>query len=571
MSRDLYSLVLPKVKEYSYAADGGTFVFPDGFSAACPYPDTAEVFLSRMQKAGFRPRGGEAAVFFRRNEKIPEDGYVLRTEPDGVTAEASGKTGFCGALAVLYQLAVYGGGEIPCGVIRDRPAYPVRGIALDTVRHFISAAEIERIVEQCSLLRINSVRLHLSDDQGYRLESGKYPDLNEKASYREISPQDPAVRAGLYAPGERYGGFYTREEIRRLVSFAEARGINLIPGIEMPGHASALLSFRPQYSCSGEPLKVKGTFGVHGRIFCAGNAGTLSFLEDLLEEICSVFPSRYVHIGGDETKKEEWKKCPRCAGLIRQFGSAERVQVQFVNSVCAFLKEKGRIPLVFNESAAGGNLDPAACVQYWTEMNTGESYMIPEIAKNRKILFSNMNEFYCDYSYADIPMRATYCFSPHVKDTPVPRGNVLGIEAPLWTEWLCGDEEMERMLFPRITAVAACGWEDEKDYGAFLAREEAFVSSPALSLLHAMPREEALISGDAAISAILRNMALTGERIRSMREFDPDEPAGLAEAVGVDGGEKADPKAAARAYVLDKMRAAYSEEEIAKVLAVLGI
>ena len=570
MSENAYSMVLPKIRGCVRAAAGGRFVFSEGFSAACPYPDIAEVFTDRMRGTGYRPGAGPSVLFFEYDEKIPDGGYAVRVETDVIAVVASGRAGCSNALATVYQLAAHGADGIPCGEISDGPAYGVRGIALDTVRHFIPVAEMERIIEQCSLLKLNSLRLHLSDDQGYRLESKRYPGLNEAASFREISPQDPAVQKGLFAPGERYGGYYTQEEIRALVSFAAARGVTLIPGIEMPGHASALLSFRPEYTCSGEKLKVRGTFGVHGRIFCAGNGEAAAFIEGLLEEICALFPSEYVHIGGDEVKKDEWKKCPRCAKRIAALGSAERVQVSFMNRICAFLRKKGKTPLVFNESAAGGDLDPAACVQYWTEMNAGESYMLPEIGKGRKILFSNMNEFYCDYSYADIPMRATYNFTPHVKDAPVPRENVLGIEAPLWTEWLCEAGEMERQLYPRMTAVAACGWEEEKDYAAFLEREGAFVASPALSVLQPMPGEEAFVQGDAAIAEIIRNMALTGGRIRSMREFDENEPAGLAEAVGVDGGEKADPKEAARAYIRDRMRAAYTEEEIAKVIALLG-
>ena len=449
----------------------------------------------------------------------------------------------------------------------NTPRFSYRGFMLDTVRHFSTVEDILRILDQMAALKLNVFHWHLANDQGYRLESRRFKKLNEVASFRNLDELDPLVEKGLCQAGERYGGFYTFEQVRQVTSYAADRGITVVPEIEMPGHAAAILAAYPELSCDGRETTVAATFGIHDRVFCAGNEAVYKFLEALLDEVCDLFDSPWIHIGGDEAPKDAWHSCPKCQQLMRQrnFRSHERLQSHFTNRIISHLKTKGKTAIVWNESAYDGTLDPEAIVQYWMEMAPGESYMPKEFPMGRKLILSNQNPFYCDYSYAETPLRATLQYEPQVKDVPVPPENVLGIEATLWTEWLPTAEDREKMIWPRLLAFAECAWTKERDTEDFLERAKQYLHSNA-SFLTAMPWEQANPQGDDALRQIAQNMlALSARHARMAAKEGRTVRANVHE-----DAEPVDPQVQVFEYMKEKMLPAYTEADVKKVLYFLS-
>lgn len=442
---------------------------------------------------------------------------------------------------------------------------------LDVCRHFYPVEEIKRILEQCALLKLNRFHWHLSDDQEFRLESKRFPQLNQTGSFRILSPDDPLVARGAAEAGTAYGGYYTQEEVRNIVAYAKARQIEIIPELEVPGHSSSILASFPQYTCSGEPLRVKNTFGVHERIFCAGNQEGYQFLYELLKEIFDLFPFHYVHLGGDEAPKRIWHECPKCSSLLKREGLSgyEALQAYFTGKLIDFCKAEGKVPVVWNESAASGELDEAAVVQYWAELAPGQSYMPPEFEKGRRVIFSCQNQFYCSNSYAEMPLRATLLYETEVKGTPVPEENVLGVEAAMWTEWTPESSDIEAMMYPRLLALAECGWCRQKKTEEFLSRARRYLEIKELNILSPIAWEEATVSGEKALEMIARSMLELGRKYGSMSTGDSAEAAGKAEAVVPEGLQSIDMAVMIRMYMEEKMRGAYTTEEIEKVIQMI--
>jgi hexosaminidase len=314
---------------------------------------------------------------------------------------------------------------------------------------------------------------------------------------------------------------------------------------------------------------VKNTFGIYERIICAGNESAHEFLYQLLDEVCELFPSKYIHLGGDEVPKKSWKSCPHCNKLMEEMGipNYDSLQSYLANKMITHIGKKGKTGIVWNESVIGGGLEESTVVQYWIEMAPGPSYMEPELAKGRKLILSAMNQFYCDYSYADIPMKATLMYEPEVKGIKVSKENVLGIESPMWTEWTPENEDIEKMMYPRLLAVAECGWTQKRDWEDFVQRAESYLTIEALNILTPMPWEQATIHGKEALKMIVKNMLELSQKYSNMSQnVDED---GKVEAVLPEGTDPIDPSAMMHQYIHDKMKAAYTQEEINEVLAMM--
>ena len=546
-----------------YVSGEGTFALPDLVIMAPEFPAVNKVFEQRVSRLkDYKVEAGKEPVIALIKEKLGEEAYRLEIMPEKVTVYAEGETGYSNALASLYQLLANGKGTVSCCSFSDTPKYGKRGLMLDACRHFFSVEEIKKILEQCALLKLNHFHWHLSEDQGFRIESKKFPQLNQISSYRKLNEKDPLVEKGIDTAGKRYGGFYTQEEIKDLVGFAADRQIEIIPEIDLPGHTVAILAAFPEYSCSGEALEVANTFGVFERVFCAGKEESYHFLYELLDEVCGLFPSKFIHIGGDEVPKSEWHICEKCNHVMKEknFSNYEQLQAYFTGKIIGHLKGKGKVPIVWNEAAASGELDENAIIQYWMEMAPGASYVVPEFSKGRKLILSSMNQLYCS-SYADVPLKTMLLYEPEVKGTPVPAENVLGIEMALWTEWTPENEDIERMLYPRLHSLAESAWTRERHYDSFIERLKGYLQVEALNQLKGTPWEEATIHGPAALDMIVRGMLEMGERYGRMEK----EGGGKAEAVIPDGVEKIDPADMTKLFIYDKMKAAYSEEEIMQV------
>ncbi len=427
---------------------GGVFrpALPLGYTGDCPFADQFPMVLS-----------GEPQLSFDTDAAIPEEGCRLTVTGSGVSIAASSRAGHYYGLQTLFRV-LRAQGEIPCGVFEDAPRYPYRSFQLDVSRHFFPLDEVKKLVDQCAKLKLNTFHWHLSDDQGYRIESRRFPKLNEISSWRDEN-------------GKTVGGFYTHEEIRELVAYAAARCVQVIPEIDLPGHTSAITAAYPELCCSGMQGRVESTPGIYPRILCAGEEKVYAFLKDLLEEVIPLFPAPYFHIGGDEAPKSEWKKCPKCQAMMRAHGlrDEEALQAYFIARLEDQLEEHGKTAIGWNEILASGMTKQTTIAQYWTDR--GAEYSAREIPKGRRFIFSNVSSFYLDYDPAIVSLRGTYSYEPMIPGgEAVRQEQILGLEAPMWTEQIVTPRRLEEMIFPRLAALAENAWTKDKDYEDFLSR-----------------------------------------------------------------------------------------------------
>jgi hexosaminidase len=379
--------------------------------------------------------------------------------------------------------------NIPCLEITDAPRFAWRGFMLDEGRHFQGKEAILRILGLMALQKLNIFHWHLTDDQGWRIEIKKYPRLTAIGSHR------PGTRNG-YTGGKHngvpHGGFYTQAEIREIVAYATKRHITIVPEVEMPGHALAALASYPELSCSGGPFEVATHFGIFPDIFCAGKEATFTFLQDILDELMEIFPSLYVHIGGDEAPKKRWKDCLDCQRRIQEehLKDEHALQVYFTNRISAYLESKGRHAVGWNEILQDG-LAESAVVQFWAR---GRKRLLEAIRSDqRATVMSPCISTYLDYPYKLIPLSRVYRFKP------VPAGlseaattAILGVESPLWTERVPSRARLDYQVFPRLTALAETGWtpRHRKSLPDFRRRLERFlVRLDKLGVGHALLKE----------------------------------------------------------------------------------
>lgn len=465
--------VIPKVKEY--VKNEEVFCLPAKITVDAGFDrESVELFCDRIRSIkGYEAAAAEevntgAVISCCEDSTLSPEAYVLEIEPAKVTVKASAQAGASYALTTIYWLAASGNGNISCGTIKDEPRYGYRGFMLDVSRHFYPVEEVKKILEQMAVVKLNRFHWHLSDDQGYRIESKKFPKLNEVSSYRKET----------FGDGVPHGGYYTLEDIKEVVAYAAARNIEIIPEIDLPGHTTAIIAAYPEFSCSKEEAEVITTFGVFEQILCAGNEKVYEFLEELLEEICPLFPCEYFHIGGDEAPKGEWKKCPDCNKKMEEQGleDYEQLQAYFTSRLVEILKKYGKTVIGWNETLYSGVLDPSCVTQFWVEYreDSGKSYN--EALKGRKFICSNTDNFYINRSFGKLPLKNTLEYEPNINGEPLPLEQVLGVEAPLWTEYVPSGEYMEFMIYPRFGALAENGWcTGTKDYEEFCERAAVYV------------------------------------------------------------------------------------------------
>ncbi len=381
---------------------------------------------------------------------LGEEGYIIRTSTDSITLCAQTEAGLFYAEKTLEQLKLYS--SIPCMEIIDSPAFSYRGFMLDSARHMQTLDEIKRLVDAAALLKFNTMHWHLSDDQGYRIESKKFPLLNEKGSWRESDD------FGSMHTGVRYGGYYTHDEIREIVSYCKERFIDVVPEIDLPGHTTAIISAYPHLSCRKEQIPVQTKQGIFDDVLCVSSEETLEFVYALLDEVMPLFPSERFHIGGDEVKFNRWKECQKCKEKLKSLGKDNyaALQADFTAKLIAYLKSKGKKVTVWNESLAGGDIDHDTTVQMWMD---GKKHSVRHANRAGKVIVSDFYHYYCDYPYYMTPLEKTYNFDPILKGiAPVMQKHVIGVEAPIWTEYICDFDRLCYMFFPRFAAVAEVGW-----------------------------------------------------------------------------------------------------------------
>ncbi len=372
---------------------------------------------------------------------LGREGYSLAVSPEAVTVSAPETTGVFYGLQSLRQLLpveienrhpVSGvDWRVDCLVITDQPRFPWRGFMLDEGRHFQGRDTVLQTLDLMALQKMNVFHWHLTDDQGWRIEIRKYPRLVEVGS-RRLGTRHGYT--GGKHDGVPHGGFYTQAGIREIVAYAADRHITVVPEVEMPGHSMAALAAYPDLSCTGGPFEVATHFGIFPDIYCAGKEATFTFLQDVLDEVMQLFPSRYIHIGGDEAPKQRWNKCPDCQRRIREAGlkNAHALQVYFTNRIAAYLDSHGRHAIGWNEILQDGLVE-SAVVQFWAR---GRKRLLEAIrTDHRKTIMSSFFSTYLDYPYRLIPLRRTYRYEPIPPGFDVEAAlSILGVEAPLWTE-----------------------------------------------------------------------------------------------------------------------------------------
>jgi hexosaminidase len=420
-------------------------------------------------------RGGEG-------EKVGREGYRLAVSPAAVQIEAPQAAGVFYGIQTLRQLlpvvverrAIVPSmdWQFPCVTIRDWPRFEWRGYMLDEGRHFHGKQTVLRTLDLMSLQKLNMLHWHLTEDQGWRVEIERYPRLTEVGSQRK------GTARGFMGEhdGVPHGGFYSQEEIKEIVAYAAKHHITIVPEIEMPGHSLAALAAYPELSCTGGPFEVACRFGIMEDIYCAGKEETFTFLQNVLDEVMALFPSPFIHIGGDEAPKKRWKECPACQRRIRQGGLKDEhaLQVYFTNRIAKYLASHGRRLVGWNEILAQG-LDASAVAQYW--MRNRKAF-IKAIRDGRQAVISSYLYAYLDHSYSLTPLSKAYHFEPIFRELDARAArNVLGLEALMWTEFVSTRARLDYQTYPRLTAFAETGWtpKEKKDFKDFQQRLAVFM------------------------------------------------------------------------------------------------
>ena len=373
----------------------------------------------------------------------------------------------------------------PAVDIKDYPRFGYRGMMLDAGRHIFPVTFVKKYIDILALHNINQFHLGLTQDQGWRIEIKSHPELTKIGSQREQTVI--GHNTGEY-DGTPYGGFYTQDELKELVAYAKERFINIIPEINFPGHTLAVLATYPNLGCAGGPYKVGQVWGVLDDVLCPGNDSIYTFLEDVLSEVIEIFPSNYIHIGGDECPKVRWKECPKCQAKIKELGikadahhsKEDQLQSYVMTRMEKFLNEKGRRVIGWDEILEGG-LGPDATVMSWRGMEGG----ITAAKQNHDVIMTPNEYLYFDYYQAEnteeepiaiggfVPLEKVYSLEPVPASlTDDQKKHIVGVQANLWTEYITTTEQVEYMILPRIAALAEVQWTmpDKKDYTTFIPR-----------------------------------------------------------------------------------------------------
>ena len=417
---------------------------------------------------------------FLLDASLAPEAYSILVAPGHAVVRASGLNGVLYALQTLRQMlpaAIYGKHAaekekwvLPCCEIRDEPRFAYRGMHLDSSRHFWSVEEVKRYLDVMAMYKLNRFHWHLTDDQGWRIEIKAYPLLSQVSCWREgtMVGHDFSSNDGI-----RYGGFYTQDEIRDVVAYAAARGITVVPEVDLPGHMLAAMAAYPELGCTGGPYAAWTIWGVSDQVLCPGKEGTFRFLEAVLSEVAELFPGEYIHIGGDECPKSEWKKCPDCQALIQRLGirgderfSAEQYLQNYVTKrVQDFLATKGKKVIGWDEILEG-QLAPGATVMSWR----GTAGAKQAAAQGFDAILTPTSHCYFDYLQSEdkaseplgfngvVTLEKIYSLDPLEGIAPEQAHHILGVQANLWTEYISTPEHLEYMLLPRLLALSEVQW-----------------------------------------------------------------------------------------------------------------
>lgn len=422
-----------------------------------------------------KDRAGNGLVLLKIDKNLKalgEEGYHLKISKMSITLSALKPAGLFYGVQTLKQMMPFktrSAIKIKCAQIEDKPRYKWRGFMIDCCRHFMTTDLIKRYIDLLALYKMNVLHWHLTEDQGWRLQIKGYPRLTEIGAWREEN-------------GHRYGGFYTQDEVREIVAYAQSRYVMIVPEIEIPGHSTAALAAYPQFSCFQKPLSVVSQWGVFKDVYCPGKEETFEFLQNVLQQVCDLFPSPYIHIGGDEVPKDHWKKCPDCQRRIKEEGLKDENELQgyMTKRIEKYLQSLGRNIIGWDEILEGG-VSKTAIVQSWRGMEGA----IEGASHGNYVISSpwDYTYFYCPqqkgeakYSFNTInSLDRVYSFEPTPTElTPEQSKYVMGGEACMWTEYTY-EFEVDRQVFPRLCALSEALWspKDTRNFTDFSRRLDA--------------------------------------------------------------------------------------------------
>jgi hexosaminidase len=438
----------------------GAFAIPANAAIAPGAFTNAARFLSAA--LNIPVRAGRQALSFAQKDRLPAEGYELEVSTSGFTIHASSDAGAFYALQTLRQLRS-AEGALPCVAIRDAPRFQWRGLMLDCSRTFQPLSYLHQTIDRLAAYKMNVLHLHLTDDQGWRLEIKKYPELTQKGARFPERFHEP----------ETTQGFYTQEQMRELVAYAAARHVVLVPEIEMPGHSLAVLCAKPELSCAGGPFEIFPFFkgpSVTPDIYCAGNEAVFDFMSNVLAEVTGIFPSAVIHIGGDEAPKERWMKCPRCQQRLREAGlkDEEQLQAWFNQRIETVLNAAGRRLIGWDEIMAGG-LTPGAIVMSWRGTKGGEAAALA----GHDAVMSPTSHCYFDYTYKVTSTQKVYSYEPVPATLPADKvKHILGVQANFWSHIDRTPQRVDFQVYPRLLALAERSWSPQscRDWQDFWAR-----------------------------------------------------------------------------------------------------
>lgn len=417
-----------------------------------------------------------------------EEAYTIMVDKKGVTIAGSTPKGVFYGVQTLRKSLPVGAApvvELPSVKISDSPRFVHRGMMLDCSRHFFPLEFVKRYIDLIAMHNMNVFHWHLSDDQGWRIEIKKYPELTIKGSRRSgtVIGYNTALDDSI-----PYGGYYTQEQAREIVEYARQRYVTVIPEIDMPGHMLAALAIYPELGCTGGPYEVGHRWGIYKDVLCVGNEKIYDFCEGVLDEIMQIFPSKLIHIGGDETPTEVWEKCPKCIKRAEDNNmTVKQVQSYFTSRIEKYVNSRGRRIIGWDE-ILGGDISQSAVIQSWRDTKHGRI----AAEAGHDVIMSPTSHCYFDYSQADeknskyeptlcggyIPVEKVYAFEPCDENlSESSRPHILGVQANIWAEYLLYPNQVEYQALPRMAALAEVQWTSgKKDYQAFLKRLNRLVN-----------------------------------------------------------------------------------------------
>ena len=451
--------------------------------------DYLKLYIKENYQVSFTPQKESKKIVFTSNDTISnEEGYELKIEENSILITSKNSKGAFYAVQSLLQLMpIKSNGlaiAIPCLELQDEPQFKYRGMHLDVGRHFFSVDFIKKYIDLMARLKMNTFHWHLTEDQGWRIEIKKYPKLQEIAAFRNETLVGHYNNQPHQFDGKKYGGFYTQEQIKEVVAYANTRQVTIIPEIEMPGHSQAAIAAYPALGCTGEQVEVATKWGVFDEVYCPKES-TFKFLEDVIDEVVTLFPGKYIHIGGDEAPKTNWKRCAHCQRLIKEKGLKDEhgLQSYFIARMEKYINTKGKQIIGWDEILEGG-LAPNATVMSWR----GTSGAIEAAKEGHDVILTPGSHCYFDHYQSEdeneplaiggfLPLEKVYHFNPIPKElTEEESKYVLGAQGNVWTEYMKTEKQVEYMAFPRVVALSEVVWSspENKNYSDFINRLEQY-------------------------------------------------------------------------------------------------